>query len=132
LEVESGSGRKLLESVFAGIAADVAADHRAEVRGLTLDERVAEASRALGREGIVDGWQREGEVFQMHNGECPYLRLAEMSDAPCRADRQSIELLIGSNVEQTSRIVDGAPSCEYIIRPDVGKEAATSSRGENS
>ena len=40
-----------------------------------------------------------------------------MSDAPCRSDRQSIELLLGAPVEQTTRIVDGAPCCEYIVRP---------------
>jgi predicted ArsR family transcriptional regulator len=39
-----------------------------------------------------------------------------MSDAACRSDRRSIELLVGAPVEQTSRIVDGAPVCEYIIR----------------
>jgi hypothetical protein len=51
------------------------------------------------------------------NEECPYLRLAEMSDAACRSDKRSIELLIGTEVEQTLRIVDGAPVCEYIVRP---------------
>jgi predicted ArsR family transcriptional regulator len=40
-----------------------------------------------------------------------------MSDAACRSDKRSIELLIGAEVEQTLRIVDGAPVCEYIVRP---------------
>ena len=39
------------------------------------------------------------------------------SDAACRSDKKSIELLIGAEVEQTLRIVDGAPVCEYIVRP---------------
>jgi predicted ArsR family transcriptional regulator len=110
-------GRAVLEQVFAGIAEQVAADHKAEVQGESLDQRVAEVSRALEREGIVDGWRKEGNVYQLLNSDCPYLRLAEMSDAPCRSDRQSIELLIGAQVEQVRRIVDGAPVCEYIVRP---------------
>jgi len=117
-QVGGRSGRQVLESVFAGVASEVAADHAGEVRGATLDERVAEASRALEREGIVDGWRKEEGAYQMVNSECPYLRLAEMSDAACRSDRRSIELLIGAPVEQTRRIVDGAPLCEYIIRPE--------------
>ena len=40
-----------------------------------------------------------------------------MSDAPCRSDRQTIELLVGADVEQVKRIVDGAMSCEYVVRP---------------
>jgi predicted ArsR family transcriptional regulator len=119
-KADAGAGqRAVLERVFAGIAAEVAADHAAEVRGASLDERIAEASIALEREGIVDGWTKEGDVFQIVNGECPYLRLAEMSNAPCRADQQSIELLLHAQVEQTKRIVDGSPVCEYIVRPNA-------------
>jgi predicted ArsR family transcriptional regulator len=87
------------------------------VRGETLDRRIEEASRALNQEGIVDGWEKTGDVFHLVNGDCPYLKLAEISDAACSADRHSIELLVGAEVEQTRRIVDGAPCCEYIVRP---------------
>jgi predicted ArsR family transcriptional regulator len=122
LEKDADAGQPaVLDQVFAGIAAEVAADHAAEVRGSSLDERIAEASAALEREGIVDGWSKDGDVFQIVNGDCPYLRLAEMSSAPCRADQQSIELLLRTQVDQTKRIVDGSPVCEYIIRP--GAEA---------
>jgi predicted ArsR family transcriptional regulator len=117
-EGDASRGRELLERVFGGIAAEVAADHRTEVRGASLDERVAAMSRALEREGIVDGWHKEGEIYHIVNGECPYLRLAEMSDLACRSDQKTVELLVGRPVEQIRRIVDGAPVCEYIIRPE--------------
>jgi DeoR family transcriptional regulator, suf operon transcriptional repressor len=116
-KVSGASGKQVVEQVFSGIAEEVAADHRSEVRGETLDQRVEEASRALNREGIVDGWEKDGESFHLINGDCPYLKLAEMSDAACSADRHSIELLVGAEVEQTRRIVDGAPCCEYIVKP---------------
>jgi predicted ArsR family transcriptional regulator len=120
-KVDAGSGRQVLERAFSGIAQEVAADHRAEVHGASLAERIAEASVALEGEGIVDGWRKDGDVFQIVNGECPYLRLAELSDAPCRADKQSIELLVGTAVEQTKRIVDGSPVCEYIVQAGTGQ-----------
>jgi DeoR family transcriptional regulator, suf operon transcriptional repressor len=115
--VSGATGRQVVDQVFSGIAEEVAADHRAEVRGETLGQRIEEASRALNQEGIVDGWEKEGDAFHLVNGDCPYLKLAEMSDAACSADRHSIELLVGAHVEQTRRIVDGAPCCEYIVRP---------------
>jgi predicted ArsR family transcriptional regulator len=115
-QVSGATGTQVLDEVFSGIAREVAADHRNEVSGATLDQRIAETSRALEREGIVDGWSKEGSEYHIVNGECPYLRLAEMSEAACRSDKQSIELLIGTEVEQTMRIVDGAPCCEYIVR----------------
>lgn len=115
-QVSGATGQQVVDQVFSGIAEEVAADHRSEVRGETLDQRVAEVSHALSGEGIVDGWSKDGDAFHLVNGDCPYLRLAEMSDAACNADLHSIELLVGARVEQTKRIVDGAPICEYIVR----------------
>jgi DeoR family suf operon transcriptional repressor len=119
VELSGATGHQVLDRVFAGIAEEVAADHVSEVRGHTLDQRVAQVSRALEGEGIVDSWTRVADgAYQIVNGECPYLRLAAMSDAPCRADQHSIELLVGAPVTQTKRIVDGSPVCEYIVRPE--------------
>jgi DeoR family suf operon transcriptional repressor len=115
-QIGGASGPQVMEQVFAGIAQEVAEDHRSEVHGTTLGQRVAETSRALETEGIVDGWHKREDGFQIVNGECPYLRLAEMSEAACHSDRISIELLLGTQVDQTSRIVDGSPICEYIVR----------------
>ena len=115
-DLDGKSGHDVLELALTGVSEEVAADHRGEVRGITLAERVDEASRALKREGIVDGWEQEGKNFRLVNSDCPYLRLAEMSDAPCRSDRKSIELLVGAPVEQLQRIAAGEPICEYIVR----------------
>jgi len=116
-QVSGTTGPQVLDKVFSGIAREMAADHRSEVNGSTLDQRIAETSRALEREGIVDGWNKTDGEYHIVNGECPYLRLAEMSDAACRSDRQTIELLIGAEVEQITRIVDGAACCEYVLKP---------------
>jgi predicted ArsR family transcriptional regulator len=117
-QVSGADGRQVLEQVFSGIATEMAADHISEVHGSTLDQRIDEVSKALEREGIVDSWEKlDNGTYHIVNEECPYLRLAELSDAACKSDRKSIELLIGADVEQTLRIVDGASACEYIVRP---------------
>ncbi len=117
-QVSGADGHQVLEQVFSGIATEMAADHVGEVHGATLGQRIDEASKALEREGIVDSWEKlDNGTYQIVNEECPYLRLAELSDAACKSDKRSIELLIGAEVEQTLRIVDGAPMCEYIVRP---------------
>jgi predicted ArsR family transcriptional regulator len=119
-QVSGADGQQVLEQVFSGIASEMAADHIGEVHGTTLDQRIDEVSKALEREGIVDSWEKlDNGTYHIVNEECPYLRLAELSDAACKSDRRSIELLIGADVEQTLRIVDGAPACEYIVRPHL-------------
>ncbi len=117
-QVSGSDGKQVLEQVFSGIASEMAADHIGEVRSSAMDQRIDEVSKALEREGIVDSWEKlDNGTYQIVNEECPYLRLAELSDAACKSDKRSIELLIGAEVEQTLRIVDGAPVCEYIVRP---------------
>ncbi|HXH20702.1 MAG TPA: ArsR family transcriptional regulator [Dehalococcoidia bacterium] len=119
------SGREVLEEALSEVAFEVAAAHEAEVVGTTLAERVQRASRALKEEGIVDGWRPDGDSgFRLVNGECPYIRIAEITDAPCRSDRQSIELLIGAHVDQIRRIAEGSPVCEYIVREPRPAEGA--------
>jgi hypothetical protein len=34
----------------------------------------------------------------------------------------AIQLLLGENVEQLNRIVDGSPICEYLVRAERGPQ----------
>ena len=118
------SGREVLDGALTDVSYEVAAAHEGEVAGTTLAERVERTSTALKPEGIVDGWRQEGNAFFLVNGECPYIRIAESTDACCKADRQAIELLVKAEVEQLRRIADGQPVCEYLVRERAPESAA--------
>jgi predicted ArsR family transcriptional regulator len=126
-KVGGKSGREVLEGALVDVAYEVAAAHQGEVAGATLAERVERTSEALKAEGIVDTWRHDGEHFRLINGECPYIRVAEATDACCKADRQSIELLVKAEVEQIRRIADGQPVCEYIVR-EIAEDSARSAK----
>ena len=117
------SGPELLEQLFDGVAQDVARSYRPLVTGATVAERVAETSEALKGEGIVDHWRREDDGYHLMNTSCPYRRAAEASDAPCHADRRTVELLVGAPVEQVGRMVAGQAVCEYVVRAEPGGSA---------
>jgi predicted ArsR family transcriptional regulator len=115
-EDQAASGRKLLVQVFDGVAEDIAGAYRLQVTGSTVEQRVAETSVALKDEGIVDHWRKDIDGFHLLNTCCPYRKAAEASDAPCHADQRVVEMLVGVPVEQISRLVDGKPVCEYVVR----------------
>ena len=124
-EQTAHGGPELLEQVFEGVATDVAETYRPMVTGATVARRVAETADALKEEGIVDHWNRdEHGGFHLMNTACPYRKAAEASEAPCHADRRTVELLVGAPVEQLSRIVEGQPVCEYVVREMASKETA--------
>lgn len=110
------SGSAVLTQVFDGVAEDIAGAHAAEVVGRSMAERVAQTSEALKDEGIVDHWRKDADGYHLMNTTCPYRKAAEVSDAPCRADHRTVELLVGAPVLQVSRMVDGQPICEYLVQ----------------
>jgi len=113
----AATGRSdLLSELFEGVADDIAGAHRNRVMGMTVAERVIETSEALKDEGIVDHWRKDADGYHLMNTACPYRKAAEASDAPCHADHRVVELLVGAPVDQVSRMVDGKPVCEYVVR----------------
>ncbi|HJP40986.1 MAG TPA: hypothetical protein QGF35_04710 [Dehalococcoidia bacterium] len=114
-----GKRPEMVDAVLTGIAEGVAERHRGEV-GTTADPetRASRVTGSLREEGILETWQAGDDGIHLVNHQCPYPKAAEMSELPCECDRRTIELLLGKDVEQRRRIVDGSPVCEYVIRSD--------------
>lgn len=112
-----GEHDDVVAEVMESIAESVATKHRAEVQeGVTLEDRVEQVTASLRSEGILDDWRPAEDGLHLVNGSCPYRHAAEISNLPCESDRKAIELLLGLDVEQLNRIVDGSPVCEYLVR----------------
>ena len=108
-------GSAVLVQVFDGIAEEVARSYAPRVRAEALGARVVEVADALRDEGILTDVVSEDGQYRLRNIGCPYRSTAEGTHVACAADRRTIELLLGQPVRQVTTIVEGAPSCEYIV-----------------
>lgn len=115
-EVIGVGGPALRDTLFERMAQRIAEQYRPQVNGSTLEERIEQVAEALKAEGILDGWSHERDGYHLFNSSCPYRRAAQASHAPCALDRRIIELLLGTDVEQTGRLVSGQHRCEYVIK----------------
>jgi len=117
-----GEREDVIAGVMTNVAEALAARHRAEVASDEDDPemRIEQVTESLRPEGILDRWHSGPDGFHLLNGTCPYLKAAELSPLPCESDRRAIELLVGLDVEQLNRIVDGSPVCEYLVRSAHG------------
>ncbi len=97
---------------------DIADEHRAQVNGRTLPERVSQTLRVLSSEGILQEVEDAGEFFRLRNSGCPFRSTAAETHACCSADRRAIELLLGVPVEQVTTVAAGGHECEYLVRKD--------------
>lgn len=109
--------------VSEGIAASLASKHRQEIAASAPpEERIVQVTESLRHEGILERWHESEDGFHLINGSCPYRKAAEISKLPCESDRKAIELLLGADVEQLNRIVDGSPVCEYLVHAERGPQ----------
>jgi predicted ArsR family transcriptional regulator len=116
LESQSSEASPLLDTLFDGISDRLVAEHRTEVYGQTIQDRVDSVTSALREEGILDGWSKKEDGYHLYNGSCPYHRAAQASSGRCCAsERRAIALLLDADVEQVGRITEGRPVCEYIV-----------------
>lgn len=114
-----GEREEVIQGVMDSVAQALAARHRDEVNASydhDPEVRIAQVTHSLREDGILDQWRADDDGFHLTNGACPYIQAAEISSLPCESDRKAIELLLGGEVEQLHRIVDGAPVCEYLVR----------------
>ena len=115
-------------SVAERMAATVAERHLGEIpAGASPEERIELVTEGLREEGILDHWQAASDGYHLVNCSCPYRRAAEISNLPCESDRKAIEMLVGAEVLQVHRIVDGYTQCEYVVSL-TGEPAPTISR----
>ncbi len=119
-QIDGREGAQVLHTVFEAAAEQVAREHRGEVSGGSLEDRIAQTGQALQSEGIVDDWAKRPDSYRLTNSACPYRQAATASSGPCELDRRAIELLVEAPVQQVSRIADGAPICEYIVAASGG------------
>jgi len=120
------------ESVMSSVAESVAAKHRGEVAEASTaapEARIVQVTESLRGEGILQSWHSDHDGFHLMNGTCPYRKAAEISKLPCESDRRTIELLLGLDVEQLNRIVDGSPVCEYLVHAGQSPSEAVTTTG---
>jgi predicted ArsR family transcriptional regulator len=112
----------VVAAVMGSVAEGLASRHRGAIPdGVAVEEVVARVTEVLRREGILEEWRLEPDGIHLVNTWCPYHAAARISELPCEADRKAIELLVGRDVEQLNRIVDGAECCEYLVRGTPGQ-----------
>ena len=120
-----GEREDVISGVVSSVAESLASRRRSEVGiapGDGPEKRVVQVTESLRQDGILQSWHAEADGFHLVNDACPYRKAAEISTLPCDSDRKAIELLLGLDVEQLNRIVDGSPVCEYLVHAARGPQ----------
>jgi predicted ArsR family transcriptional regulator len=119
-EVAGHDGMEIVDLLFDRVSESVARLHAPRVTAEEIEERVEQVTAALQGEGILDVIERRDEMIVLQNTGCPVRSCAEGNHAMCDADRNTIELLLGVPVLQSSTVASGGDVCEYMVRVPAG------------
>lgn len=105
---------EIVERVAARMAADV--DPR---RPSTPRERVEQAVTVMNQHGHTAKWEEDPEHagrFLVYMNSCPYHKLAQTYEAPCKIDLRLMELLLpGAKVERPVTEAHRGGICTYTV-----------------
>lgn len=83
------------------------------VQGLEGWERLEEAARILSEQGFMAIVEEGDGVPELRLCHCPLRELVEVSKAPCRAEVDFVEALVGEKLARTGYMPAGDATCCY-------------------
>lgn len=108
----------LVNQLFKQIAQDMAAEHSAELNGLTTEERLDLIKKLLSAEGFSVDWVKQGNQYQIRETNCPYFHIGQNHPEVCSVDQTLISTVLSLPAEKIQCMLYGDAHCTYII-PDL-------------
>ena len=107
---------------FADVGARLAASAPAAADE-PLTRRLDRAAETLNSQGYEASWAPGDGGYILQTCNCPYHALVDRNPELCGMDLALVGSLLGAEPERLSRVVEGAPSCTYLVRTPETLEA---------
>lgn len=118
-ELKERFSRDVVEEVLLGVVRGLVAEHRAEFDALTVEERLDFLVQLLTDEGFMAEWEQVEDGYQITEHSCPYVLIGQQHSEICTLDTALIELVMESEVEQHSCVLNGDNCCQFTISPTI-------------
>ena len=88
-----------------------------ELAEQTSSERIEAVAQLFMERGIVADWERDGDVFLLHERTCPFPEVARRNSISCAMEVAEVRLLTGMDARLQSCIVRDDDCCTYRLSP---------------
>jgi predicted ArsR family transcriptional regulator len=111
----------VVAKLFSQIAEDMANEYSAEMKNLSMEERLDFVQALMAREGFTVEWEKKGSDYQIHEISCPYYQIGIAHPEVCTVDQTLISKMLALPVNKIQCILNGAAHCTYVIHPVAAK-----------
>lgn len=107
----------IVKKLFTQMGKDIASElgSQADIRKLSIEERLNKMIAFLEREGFNMNWERQGNQYIIREVNCPYLHIGQSHPEVCTIDQTLISTALDIPVQQVKCILNGDTICTYII-----------------
>ena len=116
-EVRSVYGSASFQQLIQGVALRMAEPDASRLSSATAEERVQAVCELMRDQGVVADWERDGDVFLLHERTCPYPEVAHNAAAACVIDVAYVSELTGMDTRLVRCRERGDSGCTYRLRP---------------
>jgi len=102
--------------LFKEVAAGLAEEHREQLKGLSVEERLETVKELLASEGFVVEWEKKGSEYHIHEITCPYLQVGQAHPEVCTVDQTLISKMLAVPANKIQCILSGAAHCTYVVQ----------------
>jgi predicted ArsR family transcriptional regulator len=116
-EVRSQFGSAGLDQVFGALSRRAVERARATVTATDPEEKVAQLTEMLRKNGVVAEYSLIDGGFTLHEHNCPYSSAAKEHPQVCQVIHHVIDETIGGGHVQTESLAQGGKECRFELRP---------------
>lgn len=106
----------VVRELFKEVASTLAEEHAGQLRGMSVEQRLDTIKTLLADEGFVIEWEKQGDVYHIHEITCPYLQVGQFHPEVCTVDQTLLSTMLSLPAHKVKCILSGATHCTYEIK----------------
>jgi len=111
----------VVTQLFNQVAEDLANQYAADIKGLSMEERLDFVKELLAQEGFTVEWELKDGQYQIHEISCPYYQIGVSHPEVCTMDQTLISKMLAVPASKVQCILSGGSHCTYVVQPATAK-----------
>lgn len=109
-------------NLFNNVVDRIADEHRGEFENKSFEKRLDYLVALLAEEGFLASWELNENGYKLVEYSCPYISVGQKHHEVCVFDKQLIRIVMDTEINQHSCMIDGDSCCEFSFPVLAGKE----------
>lgn len=111
----------VVTQLFNQVAEDLANQYAADIKDLSMEERLDFVKELLAQEGFTVEWEMKDGQYQIHEISCPYYQIGVSHPEVCTMDQTLISKMLAVPANKVQCILSGGSHCTYVVQPTTTK-----------